>query len=381
MSITGRSVDVRRGAGLLDVAVVIFILVVLAAISIPRGCGSRETARGNTCRNNMRGLATALFNNSIRTGSYPGYMNVLQRVDGKVFVDPATGSPTPVSWAVMILPDIDRAALFDVWRGEPNNIIAKSEAVTDASNSTNASPLHIYIDQFLCPSDPQSSKAGTPLSFVVNTGLPDAPTAVIDSTDPTRSTPRDWAANGMFFDHFSEHPLVKPDPEKRGPMVLMKDEMVRDRKDRTILLTENVDAGNYAFASEAGSRDGWTTTEIEVGCIWRPGTFEGTGKPPQLKPPVASLQPNVELGKGDGKSYDHCRPSSRHPQSVNVAFVEQNVMPLRDTISYFVYAKLMSSDDAGVAPAGRPRDEATISAMDPHGFLRDYELTEGDINP
>ncbi len=380
MSITGRSVDVRRGAGLLDVAVVIFILVVLAAISIPRGCGSRETARGNTCRNNMRGLATALFNNSIRTGSYPGYMNVLQRVDGKVFVDPATGSPTPVSWAVMILPDIDRAALFDVWRGEPNNIIAKSEAVTDASNSTNASPLHIYIDQFLCPSDAQPNKSGTPISFVVNTGMPDVRSALFDE-DPTKSIPRDWAANGVFFDNFTEHELVKPDPAQRGPMEYMRDERVRDPKSRTILLTENVDATSYLFEPADHSADDWQAAEMQVGCIWRPGTFDGTTKPPTMKPPVASLSINVDVGKGSDTSYDHCRPSSRHPQSVNVAYVEQNVQSLSDNISYFVYAKMMASDDDGIAPAGRPRDAASQLSIDPHEFLRTYELSEGDINP
>lgn len=361
----------RRGIRLVEVVVVAFILICIAAVVLPQLQSARDGGgRTGSCRNNMRGLAAALFNHQVIHGAYPGYMNALSLHDGSVYRDPTTNVVTPVSWAVMILPDIDRAPLFDQWRMDTKSVQGNAFIKPQ-----------IYIDQFLCPSDPQASKTGTPLSYVVNTGLPDAPAAVIDAADPTRSTPRDWAANGMFFDNFNEHPLVKPDPDRRGPMVLMKYDLVRDRKDRTILLTENVDAGNYAFSSEAGSRDGWQTTEIEVGCIWRPGTFEGTGKPPQMKPPVASLQPNVELGKGDGKSYDYCRPSSRHPQSFNVAFVEPSVMPLRDTISYFVYAKLMSSDDAGIAPAGRPRDEATMNAMDPHRFLREFELTEGDINP
>ena len=361
----------RRGIRLVEVVVVAFILICIAAIVLPQMQATRDYGgRPNTCRNNMRGLATALFNHQVVHGTYPGYMNALSLSDGSVYRDPATNIITPVSWVVMILPEIDRAPLFEQWRIE-----------TKAVQGNAFIQPQIYIDQFLCPSDPQSSKAGTPLSFVVNTGLPDAPAAVIDPSDPARSTPRDGAANGVFFDNFTEHPLVKPDPEKRGPMVLMKYDLVRDRKERTILLTENVDAVNYAFSSEAGSRDGWQTTEIEVGCIWRPGTFEGTGKPPQMKPPVASLQPNVEMDKGDGKSYDFCRPSSRHPQGVNVAFVEQNVQGLSDAISYFVYAKLMSSDDAAIAPAGQPRDEAAINAMDPHRFLREYELKDEDLYP
>lgn len=361
----------RQGFGLIEVGVVIFVLVVAAALLLPQLQVARDPGyRGNTCRNNMRGLATALFNYQVIHGQYPGYLNALELSDGKLYVDPQTGAPTPVSWAVMILPDIDRGPLFDQWRlptaKVKDNVYVRPQ---------------VYIDQFLCPSDPQASKLGTPISFVVNTGLPDAPAAVADEHDTTRSIPRDWAANGMFFDHYSEHPLVQRDDRRRAPMVLMNDEKVRDPKSRTILLTENVDATNYTFDAAAQSADGWRAAEIETGCIWMPGTFEPSRGTPQMKPPIASLQPNVGIGLGDRKSFSHTRPSSRHPQAVNVAFVEVNVPPLRDTISYFVYAKLMTSDDEQVRPAGVRPDATAIDAIDPQRHLRTYELKEGDFWP
>jgi hypothetical protein len=90
------------------------------------------------------------------------------------------------------------------------------------------------------------------------------------------------------------------------------------------------------------------------------------------------LQPNVGIGEGNGTSYDYCRPSSRHPQLVNVAFVGQNVSTLRDNISYYVYAKLMASDDENVRIPGMSREES--DAMISRDF-RMRNLFDEDVNP
>ncbi len=379
----------RFGFTLVELLVVISIIGMLMALLLPQIQAARETARGNTCRNNMRGLATALFNSSIRTGAYPGYMNVLQLQNGQAYKDPTTSTLTPVSWAVMILPDIDRAPLFDQWRLD-----------TAAVTGNAFIKPQIYIDQFLCPSDPQASKNGTPISFVVNSGQPDAPAAIVSGTGSTSGIPRDWGASGMFFDNYSEHSLIKTTSTNRGPMEYMRDERCRDPKSRTILLTENVDAQNYTFDTGVAN---WANAEIEVGCIWSitPGSVDSATQPPSVVPVLSSsasgggggggggssggsgssmvtnandkLRINNDVGRSDG-TYYYCRPSSRHPQSVNAAYVEQNVQSLRDGISYFVFVKMMASDDEGLKQVG-------VNTTFPDQALKLYQLSEGDINP
>lgn len=369
---------IRRGIALREVAVVCGILLCIAVFLLSQIGSARETARGNTCRCRFRSLAVALFNYQTTHGHYPGYMNALECADGTPFVDEKTGQVTPVSWVVMILPDIDRRKLFDQWRGVKPVVADPTATALEGP----APSLRLYVEHFVCPSDQAMFKSGmVPINYVLNTGMPDAPSAIVDANDLDGGMPRDWAANGVFFDNFSEHPLIKPDVKARGPMVVTTDRGIRDPKDRTILLTENVDATDYVFDGTRQAADGWRRVEMETGCIWQPGKIDATQKSPTMAPPVPSLALNSDMGKGDGKSFNYTRPSSQHPQAINIAFVGQNVQAMRDTVSYFVYCKLMASDDANVALPGRHKgsNDPTDDAIDI--AFRTYRLTDDDINP
>lgn len=385
-----RARNVRRlksaGFTLVELLVVISIIGMLMALLLPAINSARETGRQNTCRSNLSNLATAILLYDGRNGRMPGYMNCLITQQGNAYKDPTTGVLTPVSWAVELLSDLDRGPLYEVWRTDYNSGSSGSGSSGGGGGGGGSAGMiprtNVYIEILTCPSD-DADKSGSPLSYVVNTGVKDLVASLPASTGTSGSggssatvgMPRDWQANGVFFDNYSDDKLVKTTTSTRGPQVVMQLSRVRDPKDKTILFTENVDAGDYTFDQNTSGGATFPYAEIQLGSVWditAPVT-NPTATPPLLTPIIPEYRMNVGLAKGDGVNYQYCRPSSRHPQGVNIAFAGKNVMFVRDTLSYFIFAKLMASDDAGVkAPGGQVLFDQNF---------RTYQLSDNEINP
>ena len=66
---------VGRGFTLVELLVVIAIIGTLVALLLPAVQSARETARGNTCRNNLKQLMTALTLMDTTQKKLPGYIN------------------------------------------------------------------------------------------------------------------------------------------------------------------------------------------------------------------------------------------------------------------------------------------------------------------
>ena len=366
----------RTGITLVNVVVLVLIFFSAAWFVLPTINTARGPTRQNTCRSNLSNLALAMIQYEVRQGHYPGYMNVLERTDKCVYVDPDTGRPTPVSWVVELLPDLDRVQLYDQWQEIPGSAV---NAAPTASSSSAAQPYNvkIYLEILTCPSAEHLKRAGTPLSYVVNSGMPDLVSAVpaVDGASPPQlGVPRDWAANGLFFDNYSDDPRIKPSAAARGPMILMRSDMIRDSKDRTVLLTENFDAGSYVVDLKADLARNPERTELDWGCIWEAGPIRDENGKLVMSPGERASAPNANRRLANqGPSYKLCRPSSSHPGGFNVAFAGKNVQFVRDTISYFIYAKLMASDDQNARLPGSPEK------LDPL-FSRD-SVRDEDLNP
>jgi hypothetical protein len=350
----------RNGLTRLDVLALLCVGVFVFSVGCTGLVAVNETDKVKECTARLMKLGTALTAVEKMHGRYPGYLNVLQRDDGKPYADPESKQPTPVSWAVMILPYIDQVPLYDQYR----------------KTSTQFDPRNTPLNDFICPQEFETTPTEPLTSYVVNTGMPDVLRATISGKDAPVGAPRDWIANGMFFDNFSEHSLIKMSTNERGPMAQMTRNHLRDPKEKTILLTENVDATECVIRSTKHAADNWKAAEVLMGCTWQEGSIDKSTKPPTMTAPSPSMRINADVGKGDGLKFDYCRPSSRHPGGVVICTAGLTASFLNEKISYFVYAKMMASDDEQAAKAGSPKSTGLVDAA-----FREYPLSDADLNP
>lgn len=142
-------------------------VAVLAALLIPAVEAAREAARRSQCTCNLCGIKLALINYHDANGSFP-----------PAYIADASGKPMH-SWRVLILPWMERKALYDRYRFDepwdgPNNRLLLDEVPTN----------------FQCPSRPDP---GSLTSYVLLTGpgtvFPGSQsTKQADITDGTAST-------------------------------------------------------------------------------------------------------------------------------------------------------------------------------------------------
>ncbi len=190
--------------------------------------------------------------------------------------------------------------------------------------------------------------------------------------------PRDWADNGVFFDRYTGDPRVQgggsgssgssgSGSSQSSQIVTMSSAYIMrgDGMQNTVLVSENVDAGNYTDQAEA-----------KLGMIWNgTGTVNTSSDPPNLNPSDDNMRINRGTGMSDlqGGSVQttsssassssgntsssptasvFARPSSYHPGGVNMAFCDGRVQFVGQDIDYYVYCMLMSSNGARVRKPG-----------------------------
>jgi prepilin-type N-terminal cleavage/methylation domain-containing protein/prepilin-type processing-associated H-X9-DG protein len=131
----------RLGFTLVELLVVITIIGMLMALLLPAVQAAREAGRRATCMNNQSQIALAIVNYEAGRGFFPGFRNTL--------------GGQAVSWVPVILPQLDRGDLYDVWAG------------------TVSGERRALMKLMICPSSPPDTMGSTdtPLAYRVNTGV------------------------------------------------------------------------------------------------------------------------------------------------------------------------------------------------------------------
>jgi prepilin-type processing-associated H-X9-DG protein len=305
-----------------------------------------STSRDGTCRNNMRNLGLAIYNYEIARSQYPGYVND---------VDPdQSGTPNDRRSAIFVtLPYNDCRSMYEsfVHSATPNTY--------GPTSNLNPNGIDNLLEVNICPAAPNRVNEPTQNSYVLNTGQLDHPGS------PAR--PADFAANGVFHKGVADVP---------GELIVVQTSgyiASADGQSMTLMLSESADARSWTDVQER-----WTGFTY----------YQANGRPGPPGPnPLYPLGVNVQTGgsralRGFSRpvttpnpSPGYARPSSYHPEVVNIMFCDAHVRPISDQISYRVFQALMTPDGARARDNSLP-DGPSFPAG--HGAA-DVKVTDQDI--
>ncbi|SFJ50651.1 DUF1559 family PulG-like putative transporter [Planctomicrobium piriforme] len=381
----------RGGFTLIELLVVISIIAVLASLILPGVQNAREAARRMTCLNNMRNVGLATLNYATaNNGQLPPLVGGSPYYTAADAGAATNSTAVPAPWTVHLLPYLDQAGLHDrITNPSYKGITVYPLTVSEIPN----------VKVLTCPDDQTSDDAGA-CSFVANAGyigtsLVASGAAATDTihriqydgtnyyykwqktgetapSSPTDADKLEWAKRTMATGVFWREDTADTNStlNLNSTSLKMTLDRMRDGTSQTLMLSENLNAGGWLPASQVVSSNaaGAATGDVAFG-IWINDT---TGTPDYTIDQGTSMAPGVggafnlttatELGSRINNNLTATsgqvpRPSSFHPQIVNVILCDGSGRVLNQSINDGVYARLLS-------PNGNYYNQKIISSTD-----------------
>jgi prepilin-type N-terminal cleavage/methylation domain-containing protein len=326
----------RRGFTLVELLVVIAIIGTLVALLLPAVQAARETARGNTCRNNMKQLQLALTNMDSTLKRLPGYAEEIFNPNGTKDANGYVLSyARRASWVVRLFPYMEETPLWDSW-----------------SNTFGANPPAPSIAALNCPSNVSETPDAPTLAYVGNAGW-----AFSDSGKYGRDSLNDkmeHGANGIFFDNNKNVNLSGgvADGREGHPKIQMSLAQVVDGTTKTLMLSENIHAMFWCY-EPTSTATGYVQNDSSkipdtkhlFGFVWKnhPGVNDRINGDKNYDQP--SPGPPANMAAYANTAYEtYGYPSSNHPSGVNVAFCGGTIRFMGESIDPVIYGQIMTSN-------------------------------------
>ena len=334
----------RRGFTLVELLVVIAIIGTLVALLLPAVQAARETARGNTCRNNMKQLQLALTNMDSTLKRLPGYSEEIFNPNGtKTNGMFTSGFARRASWVVRIFPYMEENALWDKWS-------------TEFGGTPSTNPPAPQIAALNCPSNVNEIPDAPTLAYVGNAGWAFSDTG----TNGRNGNMKENGANGLFFDNNKNKNIGPTDGREGDPKIQMSLAQVLDGTTKTLMLSENLHALYWCFEpvqSTTGSgyvqNDASSVPDTKhlFGFVWKnhPTIYDrinGDKNYDHQTPPeqVNATNPQLAFASDTTKYETYGYPSSNHPGGVNVAFCGGSIRFMGESIDPVIYGQIMTSN-------------------------------------
>jgi prepilin-type N-terminal cleavage/methylation domain-containing protein/prepilin-type processing-associated H-X9-DG protein len=379
----------RRGFTLIELLVVIAIIAVLIALLLPAVQSAREAARRAQCTNNVKQLLLGLHNFESSNTTFPKgvnepYLTGLNYNTGSDALGSDFSEPFGPNWAIMILPYIDQAVLYNSsnvlgypgWPGPyavPYVSTAPSQNLylMDWCNTTvRGTRLNVFVcptdpfndpsNNFFQPSDialfagqgvtyPQDKMKGIPLTNWARGNYG----AVQGNTDPDHqiggindpgASPKAPSHVGMMGENFGSTIASVTDGLSNTAAV------AELRAGLTTADVRGVWAMGLGMASLAGHAKTYNPTpnnligfNIIQGC--RDGGDEMQAGPVLGQQVLTAAQQGMGFNCGSGMYNSGGQSRSMHPGGVTVGFGDGSVRFIKNSISNAIWIAILSKND------------------------------------
>ena len=367
----------RRGFTLIELLVVISIIATLMSLILPAVQSARAAARRTQCQNNLKNVALGIYNQATaKNGRLPSY---------GTFGASGSGGTLPMrSWVNGVLPYLDRNDIADRW----DNTAAYNAGINDDLKDTNIAVL-------VCPDDNTAEAIAGPLSYVVNAGYADATPSVPanfifhngDAGAFGNAAELDWDASGTVdaIDYAMTNKtglMYRQDitVAATGGTVTTKNpvsiDSIYDGASQTILVTENINAGDIVNDGTANLPASWANPMLASSAfvypIDLPSASTAAEALREARIDAIDLDNNNKadgLVNGNRLVGPSPYPSSNHAGGVNAGFADGTVKFVSDDIDQAVYARLVSAQGARATGViiGAGSTPVTLIQQDPLG--------------
>jgi prepilin-type N-terminal cleavage/methylation domain-containing protein/prepilin-type processing-associated H-X9-DG protein len=294
----------KKGFTVVELMVVIGIIGMLMGLLLPAVQSAREAGRRNACGNNIRQIALALVDYGMKKSRLPGWRNA----------HPNGVAANSVTWAVPILPQLERNDIYETYRtglGAPQQ-----------------------ISLFLCPSKGSRDAGDTVIDYGANAGS----TTVNVFPGGTQ-----FNGDGVFYDTLGD--VIGAPPPAYTKLTKSLDTISeKDGTATTLLVAESPISRNYGNSTiplipAAGVNGGLQSGPLGESAVVPVFGVLSAGIPGlgvaipdrPINPPLQSAAVNE-------------RPGSLHPGGAMVAFCDGHTKFIGNELANHVFIQLMTSD-------------------------------------